>query len=107
MRKTLMEACYKPTVKPQCRLNPLMMEVVRKEVLKLLNTDMIYVIGVHCCIILYHLTMLYVNKNGVFIDFLSYFSGPLFNGEEGPNLEIFKELKKFFRSPQQGNPNLK
>ena len=44
---------------------------------------------------LYHYTMLYVNKNGIFIAFLSYFSGPLFNGEEGPNLEIFEELKKF------------
>ena len=39
--------------------------------------------------------MLYVNKNGIFIAFLSYFSGPYFNGEEGPNLGIFKELKEF------------
>ena len=39
--------------------------------------------------------MLYVNKNEIFITFLSYFSGPLFNGEEGPNLRIFEELKEF------------
>jgi len=39
--------------------------------------------------------MLYVNKNRIFISFLSYFSGPFFNGEEGPNLRIFKELKMF------------
>ena len=39
--------------------------------------------------------MLYVNKNRIFIAFLSYFSGPFFNGEEGPNLGIFKELKEF------------
>ena len=52
-------------------------------------------IGVHFYIILYHLTMLYVNKNGIFIVFLSYFSGPLFNGEEGPNLGIFEKLKVF------------
>ena len=39
--------------------------------------------------------MLYANKNEIFIAFLSYFSGPLVNGEEGPNLEIFKELKVF------------
>ena len=48
------------------------------------------------CIILYHLTMLYVNKNRIFVAFLSYFSSPFFNGEEGPNLGIFKELKEFF-----------
>ena len=52
-------------------------------------------IGVHFCIILHHLTILYDNKNGIFIAFLSYFSGPLFNGEEGPNLGIFEELKVF------------
>ena len=39
--------------------------------------------------------MLYVNKNEIFIAFLSYFSGLLFNGEEDPNLEIFEELKVF------------
>ena len=39
--------------------------------------------------------MLYVIKNRIFIAFLSYFSGPFFNGEEGPNFEIFKELKEF------------
>ena len=39
--------------------------------------------------------MFYVNKNRIFIAFLSYFSGPFFNEEEGLNLEIFKELKVF------------
>ena len=39
--------------------------------------------------------MLYVNKYRIFIAFLSYFLGPFFNGDEGPNLEIFKELKEF------------
>ena len=39
--------------------------------------------------------MLYDNKNGNFIAFLSYFLGPLFSGEEGPNLEIFEKLKVF------------
>ena len=53
------------------------------------------VIGVHFCIILYHLTMLCVNINGIFIAFLTYFLGPLFNGEEDPNLGIFEELKGF------------
>jgi len=39
--------------------------------------------------------MLYVNKNRIFIAFLPYFSSPFFNGEEGANLGIFKELKEF------------
>jgi len=39
--------------------------------------------------------MLYINKNRIFFAFLSYFSGPFFNGEEGPNLGIFEELKVF------------
>ena len=39
--------------------------------------------------------MLYVNKNEIFISFHSYFSGPLFNGEKGPKLRIFEELKAF------------
>ena len=30
-----------------------------------------------------------------FLLLFSYFSGPLFNGEEGPKLEIFEELKAF------------
>jgi len=37
--------------------------------------------------------MLYDNKNGIFIAFLSYFSGPIFYGEEGPILVIFKGIK--------------
>ena len=31
----------------------------------------------------------------IFISFPSYFLGPFFNGEEGLNHEIFKELKVF------------
>jgi hypothetical protein len=37
-----MEAKYKPVVLPQRRLNPTMKEVVKKEVLKLLDAGMIY-----------------------------------------------------------------
>jgi len=50
--------------------------------------------------------MLYVTKNGIFIAFLSYFSGPILNGEEGPIFVIFKGIKEEFRSLQQGSPNL-
>jgi len=39
--------------------------------------------------------MLYINKNRIFNAFLSYFLGPFFNGEEGPNFGFFKELKVF------------
>ena len=39
-----MKESYKPLVHPQCRLNPAMKEVERKEVLKLLDGDMIYAI---------------------------------------------------------------
>ena len=45
MRKILMEESYKPTVQPQCHLNPVMKEVVRKKVLKLLDVCMIYVVS--------------------------------------------------------------
>lgn len=40
--KILMEENYKPTVQPQRRLNPTMQEVVKKEVIKLLNAGIIY-----------------------------------------------------------------
>ena len=40
-----MEESYKSTVQPQSRLNLAMKEVVRKEVLKLLDAGMIYLIS--------------------------------------------------------------
>jgi hypothetical protein len=40
-----MEAEYKRVVQPQRRLNPTMKEVVKKEVLKLLDAGMIYPIS--------------------------------------------------------------
>ncbi|KAK1419540.1 hypothetical protein QVD17_28715 [Tagetes erecta] len=43
--KILMEDEYKPVVQPQRRLNPNMSEVVKKEVLKLLDAGMIYPIS--------------------------------------------------------------
>jgi hypothetical protein len=45
MHKILMEESYKPTVQPQRRLNPNMQEVVKKEVLKLLDAGIIYPIS--------------------------------------------------------------
>jgi len=45
MHKIHLEAEYKPVVQPQRRLNPTMKEVVKKEVLKLLDADMIYPIS--------------------------------------------------------------
>jgi len=42
MHKILMEEDYKPSIQPPCCLKPAMEEVVRKEVLKLLDADMIY-----------------------------------------------------------------
>jgi len=45
MHKILMEESYKPTIQSQCRLNPILQEVVRKEVLKLLDTGIIYPIS--------------------------------------------------------------
>ena len=41
----LMEESYKPLIKHQIRLNPTMKEVVRAEVLKLLNVGIIYAIS--------------------------------------------------------------
>src|SRR5262249_44744519 len=43
--KILMEAECKPTVQPQRRLNPTLKEVVKKEVLKLLDAGIIYPIS--------------------------------------------------------------
>ncbi|GAU38875.1 hypothetical protein TSUD_67380 [Trifolium subterraneum] len=45
MHKINMEDEYKPVVQPQRRLNPTMKEVVKKEVLKLLEVGMIYPIS--------------------------------------------------------------
>ena len=45
MHKILMEESYKPTVQPQRRLNLNMQEVVKKEVLKLLDVGVIYPIS--------------------------------------------------------------
>jgi len=45
MHKILMEEYYKPLIQPQCRLNPTMKEVVRKQVLEILDVGMIYPIS--------------------------------------------------------------
>ncbi|RVW68547.1 hypothetical protein CK203_063695 [Vitis vinifera] len=45
MHKVLFEEIYKPTVQPQRRLNPSMQEVVKKEVVKLLDAGIIYPIS--------------------------------------------------------------
>ncbi|WJZ98601.1 hypothetical protein VitviT2T_017113 [Vitis vinifera] len=45
MHKILFEDSYKPTVQPQRRLNPFMQEVVKKEVVKLLDEGIIYPIS--------------------------------------------------------------
>ncbi|PNX96217.1 hypothetical protein L195_g019419 [Trifolium pratense] len=45
MHNIMMEDDYKPVAQPQRRLNPTMKEVVRKEVVKLLEADMIYPIS--------------------------------------------------------------
>ncbi|CAJ2671898.1 uncharacterized protein LOC123891769 [Trifolium pratense] len=45
MHNIMMEDDYKPVAQPQRRLNPTMKEVVRKEVLKLLEAGMIYPIS--------------------------------------------------------------
>jgi len=41
MHRILMEENYKPSIQPQRRLNLAIKEVTRKEVLKLLDTDVI------------------------------------------------------------------
>ena len=55
MHKILMNEDYKPTIQPQRRLNPTMQEVVRAEVIKLLDAGVIYPISdsawvspIHC-----------------------------------------------------------
>ena len=45
MHKILLEETAKPSVEHQRRLNPVMKEVVRKEVLKWLNAGFIYAIS--------------------------------------------------------------
>ncbi|KAL5542831.1 hypothetical protein UlMin_010541 [Ulmus minor] len=45
MHKILMEESYKPLVQPQQRLNPSMQEVVKKEVVKLMDAGIIYPIS--------------------------------------------------------------
>lgn len=45
MHKIMMEKDYKLVAQPQLRLNPTMKKVVRKEVVKLLEADMIYPIS--------------------------------------------------------------
>ena len=42
MHKILFKESYKPIVQPQRRLNPSMQEVVKKEVVKLLDASIIY-----------------------------------------------------------------
>ena len=42
--------------------------------------------------------MHFTNKKRIFNGYLSYFSGPFFNGEEGPNLGFIKDLKEFLRA---------
>ena len=45
MHRILLEEDVKPSIQAQCRLNPLMMEVVKKEILKLLDASIIYPIS--------------------------------------------------------------
>ncbi|KAL5583455.1 hypothetical protein UlMin_015897 [Ulmus minor] len=45
MHKILMNESYKPTIQPQRRLNPTMQEVVKAEVIKLLDAGIIYPIS--------------------------------------------------------------
>ena len=45
MHKILMEASFKPSIENKWRSNPIMKEVVRAEVLKLLNAGVIYAIS--------------------------------------------------------------
>ncbi|KAG9440079.1 hypothetical protein H6P81_020244 [Aristolochia fimbriata] len=45
MHKILMEDSFKPTIQPQRRLNPTLQEVVKKEVVKLLDAGIIYPIS--------------------------------------------------------------
>ena len=63
MHKILMEENPKPSIEHQMRLNPMMKEVVRKEVLKWLNAGFIYVISDSPWVSQVHV----VPKNGGFI----------------------------------------
>ena len=45
MHQILLEDCHKPSMEAQRRLNPIMKEVVRKEVLKWLDARVIYPIS--------------------------------------------------------------
>ena len=45
MHKILIEENYKPAVQPQRRVNPNIKEVVKKEVIKLLDAGLIYPIS--------------------------------------------------------------
>ncbi|XP_055825207.1 uncharacterized protein LOC129893819 [Solanum dulcamara] len=45
MHRILMEVGHKTSSQPQCRLNPLMKEVVKKELIKWLDTGIIYPIS--------------------------------------------------------------
>ncbi|CAM8963300.1 unnamed protein product [Rhodiola kirilowii] len=45
MHRILLEDGARPSREPQCRLNPIMMEVVQKEIQKLLDADVIYPIS--------------------------------------------------------------
>ena len=45
MHKIYMEEDHKPSAQHQCRLNPLMKEVVRKEVIKWLDAGIVYPIS--------------------------------------------------------------
>ena len=55
-------------------------------------------INVQFCIILHHISMHIINKNEVFNGYFSEILGPLFNGEEGPNPRLFKDLKELKRA---------
>ena len=50
MHKILMEESFKPSIEHQQRLNPAIKEVVRAEVLKLLNAGIIYAIFDSSCV---------------------------------------------------------
>ena len=45
MHKILLKDQYKPTIEGQMRLNPAMKEVVKAEIIKLLNAGIIYAIS--------------------------------------------------------------
>ena len=55
MHKINMVADYKPVRQPQRRLNPIMKEEVRKEVLKLLEAELIYPIWIVHGLVLFKL----------------------------------------------------